>query len=116
MKPEKLGVAAALVVMLVLPVTALAGGKHGGGGNNAPTAAQCTVSGTVVSATGLPAGQLINFMVSAPSGTSGWVLGYTTDGTWSVTVPETAGATYQFTGVTSGANGSKYTVYASCSA
>lgn len=116
MKLEKLGVAAALVVMLALPLTAFAGGRHGGGGSNAPTAARCTVSGTVVQATGLPAGQLINFMVSSSTGTTGWVLGYTTDGTWSVTVPGGDGANYQFVGVTSGSNGSKYTVYASCSA
>ena len=116
MQLQKIGVAAALVVMLVLPVTALAGGKHGGGGN-APTAAGCTVSGDVVQATGLPTGQLINFMVDTSTGSTGWVLGYTTDGTWPVSVPARSGATtYQFVSVTSGPNGSKYTVYASCSA
>ena len=116
MQLQKIGVAAALVVMLALPLTAFAGGKHGGTGN-APSAAGCSVSGTVVQATGLPTGQLVNFMVSRRCGTTGWVLGYTSDGTWSVSVPARAGTTtYQFVSVTSGANGIKYTVYASCSA
>jgi hypothetical protein len=114
MQVQKFGVAAALVIILALPVTALAGGKHGGG---APTAAGCTVSGSVVQATGLPAGQLINFMVSDSAGTTGWVLGFTGDGTWAVSVPTASGpTTYQFVSTTSGPNGSKYTTFASCSA
>lgn len=116
MQVQKFGVAAALVIILALPVTALAGGKHGSGGG-APTAAGCTVSGSVVQATGLPAGQLINFMISTSTGTTGWVLGYTDDGTWTVSVPVPSGpTTYQFVSATSGPNGSKYTTFASCSA
>jgi hypothetical protein len=114
MNLQRFGVAAALIVVLALPVTAFAGGKHGGG---TPTAAGCSVSGNVVQASGLPAGQLINFMVSSAAGSTGWVLGYTTDGTWSVTVPARSGSTtYQFVSTTSGPNGSKYTVFAACSA
>jgi hypothetical protein len=115
MKAQKLGVAAALMVILALPVTAFAGGKHGSG--IAATTAGCTLSGNVVHATGLPTDQLINFNMSSGSGMSGWVLGYTGDGTWSVTVPPASGpTTYQFVSTTWGPNGSKYDVYASCSA
>jgi hypothetical protein len=107
MKPQKFGLAAALVVVLALPLTAFAGGKHGP--NAAPTTG-CTVSGNTVQASGLPTGQLLNFMVSSPSG-------YTSDGTWSVSVPAASGpTTYEFASSTWGPNGSKYTVYASCSA
>ena len=88
-----------------------------GGGKPASATAGCTVSGGVVTAAGLPAGQLINFMISDGSGTSGWVLGYTPDGSWSVDVPAHSGATtYRFVSTTWGPNGSKYDVFASCSA
>ena len=115
---QRLGVAAALAVALALPLTALAGGKHGPGG---AATAGCTVSSTamggVVQANGLPTDQVINFMVTTSSGTTGWVLGFTPDGTWSVNVAAPASSTtYQFVSRTSGPNGSKYTVFASCSA
>lgn len=75
----------------------------------------CTVAGNVVSATGLPTGQVINFLVTDASGTRGWVLGFTADGTWSVAVPAQNGpTTYQFVSRTWGPNGSKYVVYSSC--
>jgi hypothetical protein len=117
MQKDRLGVAAALVVALALPLTALAAGKHGG---NTSPAAGCSVStttaGTVVHATGLPTDQVLNFMVTDGSGTTGWVLGYTPDGSWNVEVGATTpGTTYQFAGRTYGANG-KYAVFASCSA
>ncbi len=77
----------------------------------------CTVAGNVVSATSLPTDQLINFMVTDGSGTKGWVLGFTDDGTWSVNVPAQNGpTTYEFVSKTWGPNGSKYTVFSSCSA
>jgi hypothetical protein len=118
MQAQRLGAVAALAVILALPLTAYAGGKHGA--NNAPTAG-CTLSSTslggVVQATGLPTGQVINFMVTTASGTTGWVLGYTPDGAWSVNVAAPSGpTTYQFVSRTSGPNGSKYTVFADCSA
>jgi len=78
--------------------------------------ASCAVSGSTVSAAGLPTDQVVNFMVTDGSGTSGWVLGFTTDGTWSVSVPAANGPTsYQFVSRTWGPNGSHYTVFATCS-
>ncbi|TME21003.1 MAG: hypothetical protein E6I67_08855 [Chloroflexi bacterium] len=77
--------------------------------------ATCRVSGDMVYASGLPAGQVINFMITDSSGSHGWVLGYTSDGTWGVLVPAQNGpTTYQFISLTSGSNGSKYTVFATC--
>lgn len=77
----------------------------------------CSVASGTVTATGLPTDQVVNFFVTDSSGTTGWVLGFTADGTWTVSVPPVNGATtYQFTSRTFGANGSKYTVFASCQA
>src|SRR2546422_942390 len=77
----------------------------------------CSVAGSVVSAAGLPTDQLVNFLANDASGSWGWVIGYTADGTLSVTVPAPNGpATYQFVSRTWGPNGSKYTVFATCSA
>jgi hypothetical protein len=81
--------------------------------------AGCTVSGNVVDATGLPEGVVVNFFVTDASGTYGWPLGLTFDGTgmWSVNVPDRTGpTTYEFASLTYGKDGSKYDVYASCSA
>jgi hypothetical protein len=100
------------VLALVLAAPALAAKP---GGKNAAAAASCAVSGNVVSAVGLPTSQLINFMMTDANGTSGRVLGSTSDGTWSLTVPTASGsATYQFVSGTWGPSGSKYTVFASC--
>jgi hypothetical protein len=75
----------------------------------------CSVSGNLVSATGLPTDQVINFMLTDSSGTTGWVLGQASDGTAYVTVPDQHGpTTYAFVSRTWGANGSKYNVFASC--
>jgi len=93
---------------------ALAG--KGNGGKSSPTPASCAASGNVVQAKGLPTDQVINFMVTTASGTTGWVLGFTPDGTWSVNVPTTSGTTYQFVSKTWGTGGSKYDVFASCTA
>ena len=78
--------------------------------------ASCTVSGSVVAASGLPTDQVINFLVNDNAGTWGWVLGFTTDGAWSTSVPAANGpTTYQFVSRTWGPNGTHYTVFASCS-
>ena len=70
----------------------------------------------MVDAVGLPTDQVVNFLISDSAGTTGWVLGYTSDGTWSVAVPAASGpTTYQFVSRTSGPNGSKHTVFAACS-
>jgi hypothetical protein len=88
-----------------------------GGKPNGALTASCSVSGTTVSATGLPTDQVINFMISDSNGTRGWVLGYTWDGTFSTSVPAPNGPTsYAFVSRTWGPDGSKYSVFASCSA
>jgi len=106
-------VAVAVVGLIALPLTAYAGGKHGSAASDPP----CTVSGSVVQASGLPTGEVINFMVTDSSGTNGWVLGTTDTGDLSATVPAANGATtYQFVSRTWGPDGSHYNVYSSCSA
>jgi hypothetical protein len=93
------------------------GNGGGGGGNNVTASGSCSVDGNVVHGTGLPNWTLMNFMVTDSSGTSGWVLGYTDDGTFDVAVPERTGSTtYEYAGVTYGKDGTRYEVYASCSA
>jgi len=101
---------AALVALAVAVPAAQAGGRK-------PVSdPPCTVSGNVVSATGLPTDQVINFMVTTSAGTTGWVLGFTPDGTWWVDVPAAEGSpTYQFVSRTYGSDGSKYSVFAACS-
>lgn len=107
-----LGVAAAVVVLA--PTAALAGPK---GGSSATPAGACSVSGSTVTGTGLPTDQLLNFMVTDAGGRTGWVLGTSGEGTWSVTVPQrTSPTTYEFVSRTWGKDGSQYTVFASCSA
>ena len=81
------------------------------------SASSCTVDDRVVTATGLPRDQVVNFMVTDGSGTDGWVLGTTWEGTWAVSVPARDGwTTYEFASKSWGKNGAKYRVYASCSA
>ena len=106
--------AVAFSLAVVLPL-ASAGTRHHGAGS-ASVAGGCTVDGNVVSASGLPTGVLLNLIVADANG--GWnrALGFS-DGTWSVDVPDRSGpTTYKFTSVTWGNNGSKYYVYAQCSA
>jgi hypothetical protein len=104
------------VAILVFAVPSALAGK-GGAKGNAPAANSCLVTGGTVQASGLPTDQVINFMISNSSGTSGWVLGYTWDGTFSANVPTPNGpTTYEFVSRTWGNNGSNYTVFASCSA
>jgi hypothetical protein len=91
-------------------------GGNGGGGGDSAARGSCTVSGDVLSASGLPVGVLLNLMASGAGGSWSQVLGYTDDGTWSMTVPATSGATYEFASRTWGPSGSPhYDVYASCS-
>jgi hypothetical protein len=104
--------AAAICLAVVLPL-ASAGTRS----RTAAGTASCTVSGNVVEATGLPTDAVVNFMLSDADGKDDWGLGYTWDGTWSVAVPDrTSQTTYEFASATFGKNGSKYWVYASCSA
>jgi hypothetical protein len=92
-------------------------GGGGGGGNVTPPSGSCSVEGNVVTGTNLPNWTLMNFMVTDASGTTGWVIGYTDDGTRAVDVPDrTSPTTYEFAGVTYGKDGARYDVFASCSA
>ena len=91
-------------------------GKGGGKGANA-SVAPCSVADNTVHADGLPTDQVVNFMVTDSSGTSGWVLGFTDDGSWSVPVSSPNGpTTYEFVSRTWGPGGSHYTTFATCSA
>lgn len=104
-----------LMFGLIVGTTLAAKGGNGGGSPNR-TVSTCDVEGNVVSTTGLPTYEVINFMVSDDSGTDGWVLGVTWEGWWTLTVPPRSGpTTYQFVSRTWGPSGSKYTVFASCS-
>ena len=105
---------AILGLALAAASTALAG--RGSGGKTSPVPASCTASGGLVQAKGLPTDQVINFMVASASGNTGWVLGFTPDGTWSVYTPTTSGTTFQFVSKTWGSGGTKYDVFASCAA
>ena len=114
LKSRKLAIAA--VVALVASLSVAQAASAGSRARTAVGTASCTVSGNVVEATGLPTDAVLNFMVSDSGGTYGWGLGYTWDGTWSVTVPDrTSPTTYEFASTTFGKDGSKYWVYASCS-
>lgn len=104
--------AAAFFVAVALPLASAGTRTHKAAGT-----ASCTVSGNTVDAWDLPTDAVLNFMVKDGNGTWGWGLGYTWDGTWSVSVPDRTGpTTYQFASTTFGKDGSKYLVYASCSA
>jgi hypothetical protein len=105
--------AVALSLAIALPLAYAGARPHGAG---TASTAGCSVDGNVVSATGLPVDVLLNLVVDDANG--GWnrALGFS-DGTWSVSVPDRSGpTTYKFTSVTWGNNGSKYYVYAQCSA
>ena len=104
----------AIAAFTAAPALAGTGGK--GRGHTAAVTAPCIVSADGVLGAGLPTDQVINFMVTDASGTTGWVLGYTPDGTWSVRVPASSGpTTYEFVSRTYGNNGAKYDVFQSCS-
>ena len=102
---------------LVISVPALAAKGGNGGGKSTPQPlASCSVDGDVVTGTGLPTNQVLNFMVTSAAETTGWVLGFSDTGTWPVTVPDPTGSTtYEFASKTWGPNGTKYDVFASCS-
>ena len=105
--------AVALSLAVVLPLASAGTRPHGAG---AASTAGCTVEGNVVRAAGLPVNVLLNLVVDDANGGWSQALGFS-DGTWSVNVPDRSGpTTYKFTSVTWGNNGSKYYVYAKCSA
>jgi hypothetical protein len=102
-----------LVAGIAAPALAAKGGN--GSHGNSVLAASCVVVDGVVTGSGLPTTEVVNFMLTDSSGTTGWVLGFTWDGTFSVRVPATSTpTTYQFVSRTSGPGGSHYTVFASC--
>jgi hypothetical protein len=102
---------------LIAGTTLAAKGGNGGGNPHRPVAT-CSIAGDMVSTTGLPTDEVVNFMVTDSSGTWGWVLGIAgPSGAWdNVTVPDRAGpTTYEFASRTWGPGGSKYSVFSSCS-
>jgi hypothetical protein len=110
------GVMLSLIVVAMVSGTTMAG-RGKGAGHQAVANAGCAVDGATVTGTGLPTDQVLNFMVTDGSGTTGWVLGWTDTGTWSEPVPARSGSTtYEFASKTWGPSGSKYTVFASCTA
>jgi hypothetical protein len=113
---RKLVLAAVVALLVSLSVTSAAPAAPSRDRLAAGTAS-CTVSGNVVDVTGLPTDYVVNFMVSDAGGTYGWVLGYSIEGALSVPVPTRTGpTTYEFASTTYSKDGSKYLVYASCSA
>jgi hypothetical protein len=110
----------ATIAALALAVTPAFAGKGGNGNGNGPgnrETGSCSVDGNVVTGTGLPDWTLMNFMVTDASGTTGWVIGFTDDGTRSIDVPDRKGpTTYEFVSETRGHDGSRYDVFATCSA
>ena len=109
--------AATTVMILLIPALLMVMASGAFAGRPSSTAGSCNVEANVVSATGLPTDQVVNFMVTNSSGTSGWVLGTTWEGTWALSVPARDGWTlYEFVSKTWGKNGSKHRVFASCSA
>ena len=111
--------ASAAVVALLASLSFASVASAGTRTHSVAATAGCTVSGNVVTATGLPSDVIVNFMMHDADGMYGWALGLTWDGTgeWAVTVPDREGpTTYEFVSTTYGKGGSKYVVYASCSA
>ena len=105
---------AMLAVVVLTSVPAHAAGR--GKGHTTAITPPCAVVDNVVFGSGLPTDEVINFMVTDASGTGGWVLGFTPDGTWTVNVPPATGpTTYEFASRTFGPNGAKYNVFQSCS-
>ena len=87
------------------------------GGNGKVVTGACAVDGTTVHGWSLPDWELMNFMVTDTSGTTGWVIGFTDNGERWISVPARSGPTrYEFTGRTYGKDGKKCDVYASCTA
>jgi hypothetical protein len=106
----------ALATAIVLAPVVLSLGTVGAAPRkNQLVANGCSVSGNTVSAVGLPTDQVLNFMITDSAGTTGWVLGFTDNGAWTVTVPSRSErTTYEFTSRTYGANGTKYVTFARC--
>ncbi len=107
----------ATIAVLALAATPALAGKGGNGNGNREPTGSCTVYGNVVHGTGLPNWELMNFMVTDASGSTGWVIGFTDDGTRAIDVQDRSGpTTYEFVSETRGRDGSRYDVYASCEA
>ena len=110
---------AALITLLIFGLIAgnTLAARGGNGASPHRSVSICTVDGNVVTGTALPTDQVLNFMVTEDGYTWGWVLGFAGDeGTWGVPVPDRDGpTTYEFASRTWGPNGTKYTVFSSCS-
>ena len=107
---------AILATVAVVCVAFAASPALAGKVNSQSTGTCAFVAPDLVVADGLPNGEILNFFVTDASGTTGWVLGFADDGTWSVHVPVPNGpTTYEFASRTSGKDGKRYTVFARCS-
>lgn len=118
-RPRILGAAAEAALITLLTFGLVGGpavaGQGKGAGHRASSA--CLVEGGVVTAEGLPTDEVINFMLTDEAGAQGWVLGMAWEGTWQVHVPERkSSTTYEFVSRTYGNAGSKYRVFAACTA
>jgi hypothetical protein len=112
LRTARLATAAVIVTVAGIAPTAALAAKPA-----ATNGATCSYSNGYVHGSGLPTDQVVNFTKSDASGSSAWAVGYTSDGTADVYVGTPNGAaTYQYISKTWGANGSKYTVFASCTA
>jgi hypothetical protein len=116
MRPIHL-VAAIAALAVAVPFASAGRGNGNGNGPQDRAPSSCSVADGVVSAVGLPTDEVVNFMITDNAGTWGWVLGFTDNGGFEVTVPAQNGSTtYEFASRTWGPHGSKYDVFASCSA
>lgn len=110
---------ASLITLLMFGLIAGTTLAAKGGNGNSPhrSVSTCTVDGSVVTGTQLPTDEVLNFMVTEDGHTWGWALGFAGEsGAWGVPVPDRDGpTTYEFASRTYGPNGTKYTVFSSCS-
>ncbi len=113
------GVVALCAVALAVPALAAPDNNGKGQGRSNSTVelpGSCWAEGVDhIRADGLPTYQQLNLLVSDSSGTNGWALGETWDGTYYTWVaPRTETTTYQFISVQKGNDGKIYEVFATC--
>lgn len=109
-----ISLALACLAVAATPALAAKGGKV----KTTQTVGSCsTATPGLVVPEGLPTGEVINFLIHDATGTTGWVLGFSDDGNWTVSVPPANGpTTYEFVSRIQDKAGTRYTVFASCTA
>ena len=115
MRPIHL-VAAIAALAFAVPFASAGRGNGNGHGDQDRDPASCSVADGVVSVAGLPTGEVINFMIEDSSGSTGWVLGFTDDGMDRLRAGARRCYDLRVVSRTWGPDGSKYDVFASCSA